>query len=130
MNNIIFVLSLLALSLSQTKADCNKACTFIFNPVCGSDGEVHANFCVFLGAQCEAEKAGSSLYLAGLPNDTSDCADTYANLTPDKCKIDCPRGGQDQVCGSDGVTYDDRCSFEVARCQLKLNNVELKIVTC
>ena len=38
--------------------ECPLACPYNLDPVCGSDGQSYANFCIFISAQCELENEG------------------------------------------------------------------------
>merc|ERR1712142_1073876 len=117
--------------------DCPIACPFNLDPVCGSDGVSYANFCVFISTQCEQENEGNSIYLAGVPmmrggNGVGECLTSFADLDEASCDISCPRPGVGggPICGSDGRSYDDRCSFEVQRCKAKVNNSEFTKIQC
>merc|ERR1711875_125282 len=91
---------------------CQKPCTKIRKPVCGSDGVTYANKCVFEIAQCEAKKVGKKL--------------TLKNNGPCSCQKPCPKN-YDPVCGSDGVEYANKCIFEIAQCEAKKAGKKLTI---
>jgi len=114
--NILAIL-LACTAIAQSK-DCNKACTFDYNPVCGfnsvtGDYQIFGNPCVFETAQCEDSvwtKAGS---LASCEADATVFA--AAEL---KCEKPCTREFN-PVCGFNGDVhhvFSNLCELENAHC--------------
>ncbi|DAZ97336.1 TPA: hypothetical protein N0F65_003700 [Lagenidium giganteum] len=79
-------------------------CTFIYKPVCGSDGATYGNKCMLKQEACKNPR----LRLV------SEGACPTPTPAPHCSKKSCK--GDGVVCGSDGVTYDSMCAFNDAQC--------------
>ncbi|XP_029831331.2 extracellular protease inhibitor 10 isoform X2 [Ixodes scapularis] len=79
---------------------CPKTCPEIYEPVCGSNGEVYLNECVFRQENC-----GRSTSLVPLGRCVS------ASKCPKRCLPIL-----DPVCGSDGQRYLNHCRMQEANC--------------
>lgn len=111
-NQIVLIAVLLALAQSIQSAPHNCACTREYVPVCGSDGVTYANKCIL---DCEALVSGVKFAHDGA------CLVGKQEHKNDSCE--CAKD-KDPKCGSDGITYDNKCQFV---CALKKNK-DLHIV--
>jgi hypothetical protein len=87
-----------------------KACPRLYQPVCGSDGTTYPN-------KCEFERAimqNSALKVEHL----GECKDVPVSILPVLEKA-CPRLYR-PICGSDGITYPNKCEFSNARLNLDI----------
>ncbi|KAI8847854.1 hypothetical protein BC829DRAFT_490408 [Chytridium lagenaria] len=125
---------------AATNPSCDKACTKIYQPVCGSDGKTYSNDCVFSIAKCNTPSLALSFSgeCASKPFLATRDAPTYSNpcvfsiaqcktppsLSPSlvnalpsrSCEKSCTREYR-PVCGSDGKTYSNPCMFSIAQCK-------------
>ncbi|KAJ0393691.1 hypothetical protein ATCC90586_011101 [Pythium insidiosum] len=108
------IAAILALALvSAVEAappNCNRMCPKILKPVCGSNDVTYDNDCYFDVAKCLMGADGKDLYI----KHEGECA---AKPASPSCFIMCP-GVMEPVCASNGITYDNACKFDVAKCKL------------
>lgn len=108
---------------AEIEVDCsqapNIACTLEYAPVCGSDNLTYGNKCAFKAAQC----TNPDLQLAA----EGECGPTETEI-----EVDCSQAPAIPctleylpLCGSDGVTYGNKCAFKAAQC----TNPDLTIVS-
>lgn len=92
---------------SVLRACDGVVCTAQYQPVCGSDGVTYSNQCYL-----EAQTCGSNITVAhqGACSTPRPCDDT----------IICTADDNNPVCGTDGVTYLNRCDLDVRTCGLSV----------
>ncbi|KAK3740793.1 hypothetical protein QZH41_010082, partial [Actinostola sp. cb2023] len=111
----------------KAKCVCNRFCTKIYRPVCGSDNKTYGNLCMLKAASCSQNK----LITVKRPGKCVNVCHNYKCTFPPHskcesvngrrrcvCKFLCPQK-QDLVCGSDGKTYDNVCVMKRTSCRRK-----------
>lgn len=99
-----------------TTPRCPLSCNKVYNPICGSDDITYINLCTFTMASCK----DSSLVKV---NDGPCSASPEVNSSDRPfCAKDCPFTYM-PLCGTDDVTYTNKCTFDVAVCR----NATLKV---
>ncbi|KAJ0388755.1 hypothetical protein P43SY_011002 [Pythium insidiosum] len=92
---------------------CDEACPKIVSPVCGSDEITYVNSCEFDKAKCKLGDAGKDLFI----KHNGPCRRELANVAVETCNTGCAEIYA-PVCGSNDVSYDNECYFNVAKCKL------------
>ncbi|KAG7166161.1 Serine protease inhibitor dipetalogastin-like 1 [Homarus americanus] len=86
---------------------CANTCSRVFAPVCGSDGETYFNLCLLNLAACNENRVINAAR-------EGRCVPSSGGSS--SCDKTCPFT-YNPVCGNDGVTYSNPCSFDLAVCK-------------
>ncbi|XP_045211212.2 agrin-like [Mercenaria mercenaria] len=111
------------------------------DPMCGYDGVRYQTFqnpCYLKMAICKYTEAGEKLTLAyrgecktsaSLTNvkPASQLGTSGATYLRDKCSSPCQSTGELLICGTDGITYQNKCDFAQAQCKYQANNKQLDV---
>uniref|UniRef100_A0A8C3LAK7 Agrin n=1 Tax=Chrysolophus pictus TaxID=9089 RepID=A0A8C3LAK7_CHRPC len=110
---------------------CPTECVPSSQPVCGTDGNTYSSECELHVRACTQQKN----ILVAAQGDCKSCGSTVCSFgsTCVGGQCVCPRCEQQplaQVCGSDGLTYDNRCELRAASCQQQKSIEVAKMGPC
>ncbi|CAL4100024.1 unnamed protein product, partial [Meganyctiphanes norvegica] len=103
---------------------CTTECPDDYEPICGTDGITYPNMCTFIISLCRNPQLQIK-YLQPCSGDGSDEAKMITYDEPGKyktkkydnpCTTECPND-YEPICGTDGITYPNMCTFIVSLCR-------------
>ncbi|KAL5004114.1 hypothetical protein ScPMuIL_017570 [Solemya velum] len=103
-------------SEDNARERCQLACTMDLNPVCGSDGKTYNNLCQLRTDECITQKRIEVSYHGA-------CSGNKGKGTlrsGSECNMACPYIKL-PVCGSNGMTYGNRCEMGVDACRKRMS---------
>lgn len=102
---------------SNCKMD--KKCSRAFKPVCGTDGQTYPNECVLKVYGCLAMRMGKV---------DKKLKVSFEGECPNSCIKTCSHM-YEPVCGSNGKTYLNKCSLNIANCILDEDDTKITMVS-
>jgi len=89
------------------KRECPTICPLYHEPVCGSDGKTYGNMCQLGVSSCQTSGTVTLEHPGACPP---------ARQEKEECGRNCIKIHK-PVCGSNGVTYSNKCILEIAQCE-------------
>ncbi|XP_076065553.1 agrin-like isoform X2 [Oratosquilla oratoria] len=110
------------------QCQCPPTCELVMRPVCGSDGVTYDNSCQLRRAVCTKQQNIRLLYVGACgengPCSEYDCGHGAVCIAKHGRPIcECPQcpAVYDQVCGTDGISYDSECHLNAHACHAHKN---------
>lgn len=102
---------------------CALICPAIYAPVCGSDGVTYSNECNLRATFCRENRVVGKITPGQCPNHKQKRSED-GNNEDDNCTRYCAALLR-QVCGTDGVTYNNECYLKAHACRTKDSNLKI-----